>query len=118
MRKGMKITIIIMLAMFIIGAMLMIIGIATGGTLRFNVDYFGRRVDTSSELYHGEESVGTFNDVDVRMDSGEVKIVRGSEYKVSYAKGSSNGGGSTATTTHTYDTARDLANNGFAGGIL
>ena len=85
MRKGMKITIIIMLAMFIIGAMLMIIGIATGGTLRFNVDYFGRRVDTSSELYHGEESVGTFNDVDVRMDSGEVKIVRGSEYKVSYA---------------------------------
>ncbi len=87
MKKGLTITIIICMFLFLSGGILLIIGLANGGKLLFNIDYRNKKVETAKDLkiVTGEETVDSFSSIDLDVHAAEVRIVEGGGYNVKYA---------------------------------
>lgn len=85
MKKGLKITLLLLVVLFLIGSVLIIIGVATGGTMKFNINLLEKRVETSNEVYRGEEKLAAFSNVEINVDSADITIERGADYQISYA---------------------------------
>lgn len=87
MKKGLLVTLIICFILFLSGAILLVIGLSTGGKIFFTIDYKNRKVNTSGsrELVNGEQALGEFDSIDIDVSAAEVTVVEGSEYKVRYA---------------------------------
>ncbi len=87
MKKGLLITLIFCVVLFLAGAAFLIVGLATGGKIFFTVDYKNRKVNTSSnlELITGEQELNEFDSIDIDISAAEVTVVEGDGYKVKYA---------------------------------
>ena len=87
MKKGLVITILSCVALFIIGTLVLLIGIAKGGKVLFNIDYGNHKITTTrnAELSRGTVSVEEFSGMNIELPNGDFRIVEGDEYKVSYA---------------------------------
>lgn len=85
-KKGIVITVLSCVALFIIGALLLVIGIANGGKLFFNIDFGNHKVITSNKevMIEGDETVNEFSGIDVEIADGDLKIVEGDGYKIRY----------------------------------
>lgn len=86
MKKGLAITLIICAILFIVGGVLIVLGIANGGAMLFNIDYAHHKVNTSSskEIISGNEDVDPFTDIEIDVDAAAVTIVKGESYHVDY----------------------------------
>lgn len=86
MKKGLAITLIICAILFIVGGVLIVLGIANGGAMFFNIDYAHHKVNTSSskEIISGNEDVDPFTDIEIDVDAAAVTIVKGESYHVDY----------------------------------
>ena len=86
MKKGLAITLIICAILFIVGGVLIVLGIANGGAMIFNIDYAHHKVNTSSskEIISGNEDVDPFTDIEIDVDAAAVTIVKGESYHVDY----------------------------------
>ena len=86
MKKGLAITLIICAILFIVGGVLIVLGIVNGGAMFFNIDYAHHKVNTSSskEIISGNEDVDPFTDIEIDVDAAAVTIVKGESYHVDY----------------------------------
>ena len=86
MKKGLIITVIALIGIFLLGAVLIVVGIFSGGTLDFNIDYGGHRVRNGKEtsFVSGEMAVKEFDSFDIDVSAAKVSFVEGDDYKVTY----------------------------------
>ena len=86
MKKGLAITIIICAILFVIGGVLIAIGVVNGGAMMFNIDYKNHKITSSknAELISGNEDVDAFTEFDIDVDAAKVTIVKGDSYNVTY----------------------------------
>ena len=86
MKKGLLITVLLMIALFLAGAVLIVIGIVRGGSLAFTVDFMNQRVTTSKdrELLKGEVETDSFDAIYIDVDAADFSIVEGDTYMVKY----------------------------------
>ncbi|MCR5214171.1 MAG: DUF4097 domain-containing protein [Eubacterium sp.] len=86
MKKGLLLIIGLLISLFLIGGILIIIGLAGGGSLNFSVDYRDKKVEAEKEksIIQDEIRLDEFDAVDIDVDMAKVRIVNGDSYKVSY----------------------------------
>ena len=84
MKKGIKIFILLMLALFLIGGVLIIVGVANGGSMALNIDHKNKKVYTNSKLYEGVETPDSIKNIDIHIDVADINIKRGDSYKIEY----------------------------------
>ena len=86
MKKGVLITMIICAILFVLGIVFIVVGCASGATMDFDIDYIEHRIFSpgEDELYSGNEDTEAFSDVDINMNSSNVKIIEGDSYRVEY----------------------------------
>ena len=86
MKKGMIITILILVNLFIVGGILIVIGLVMGGSMSFNVDYKRKKVEAEKErsVIQNEVELDEFNALSMDIDAAAFTIVQGDGYKVSY----------------------------------
>ena len=77
MKKGLAITLIICAILFIVGGVLIVLGIANGGAMFFNIDYAHHKVNTSSskEIISGNEDVDPFTDIEIEIIPNKISFL-------------------------------------------
>ncbi|MBR6402308.1 MAG: DUF4097 family beta strand repeat protein [Eubacterium sp.] len=92
MKKGKKIAILILIILFVLGSVMLIVGIANGGNVAFNIDYANKKISTTSKenLYEGTETPESFKNINIDIPAADINIKHGNEYKIEYHFYSSN----------------------------
>ena len=87
MKKGLAITLIGCVVLFILGLILFFVGLNAGGSIGFNVDFKNHEVSTAKDykLNTGEQEVSAFSNIDINASAADITIVEGDSYKVKYA---------------------------------
>ena len=79
------ITGVVCVSLFILGVILVAVGLKKGGKLKFNIDYKNKTVtETRMDVTEDELKFDTFDDILVDVSVGNIKIVEGDEYAVKY----------------------------------
>ena len=86
MNKGLFITMMICLVLFILGVGLVIAGWKMGAATDFDIDIVNRKIQAvdESSMKSGSEDTGAFSDISIDMDATNVKILEGDSFKVDY----------------------------------
>ena len=73
MKKGLAITLIGCVVLFILGLILFFVGLNAGGSIGFNVDFKNHEVSTAKDykLNTGEQEVSAFSNIDINASAIE-----------------------------------------------
>ena len=86
MKKGLVITLIACGVLLLVGGILFVIGLLSGGKLFFNIDFKNHRIITSSdsEMVGGLVTLDEFNKIDLNVPAAKVKLLKGDSYMIKY----------------------------------
>lgn len=88
MKTVLKKTTKIILIILLIGIILLIIGLCSGGKLNYTIDFRNKKMymkeDTEGAFVSKTLEVDAFNQLEVDIDAADVEIKQGEEYSISY----------------------------------